>query len=297
MKIAKVISTCFKRGRIRINTQLTGDPLGFFSHSQNFSTVTDTINLINYQLQMEEKYPPGIERDIIIVNNDVGSIEGNEFINEINNKQITGGKIFSITRNNIGLAFGAYNSAFEKFKDRYDFFFFIEDDQITASKDYLKIGIDKWNETSNCGFIAYIGVSKVFKGWWKMSELNEKNAFVGYGGCGLTSTKVLNEIVDKYGCIPHNKKDIDQTNAIAFGEIAFSKSFIDLGYKLIEFNEKILVVPAYDLMRGIRYRKYPNFFEKIIWFSKVKIYNLFSKSSFFLKIYLILLQKIKKFYK
>ena len=49
MKIAKVISTCFKRGRIRINTQLTGDPLGFFSHSQNFSTVTDTINLINYQ--------------------------------------------------------------------------------------------------------------------------------------------------------------------------------------------------------------------------------------------------------
>mgnify|MGYP006079413403 CR=1 FL=1 len=297
MKIAKVISTCFKRGRIRINTQLTGSPLGFFSHSQNFSTVSDTINLINYQLEMEQKYPPGIKRDIIIVNNDVGSIEGNKFIEKLNDKEIEGGKVFSITRNNVGLAFGAYNFAFEKFKDKYDFFFFIEDDQITAKKNYLKTGIEKWYSTPNCGFIAYIGVSKVLKSWWKLSGLDENNAFVSYGGCGLTSTKILNEIVEKYGCIPHNQKDIDQTNSIAFGEIAFSKSFIDMGYKLKEFNKEILVIPAYDLMRDIKYRKYPNLSEKMIWLCKVKIYNLISRSSFFLNLYLILLKKIKKFFK
>ena len=27
MKVAKIISTCFKRGRVRLETQLTGDPL------------------------------------------------------------------------------------------------------------------------------------------------------------------------------------------------------------------------------------------------------------------------------
>jgi hypothetical protein len=246
---------------------------------------------------METKYSPGIKRDIIIVNNDVGSIEGNKFIEKLNNKEIEGGKVISITRKNIGLAFGAYNFAFEKFKNMYDFFFFIEDDQITSKKDYLKIGIEKWNETPDCGFIAYIGISKIFKGWWKIAELNEKNAFAGYGGCGLTSTKVLTEIVEKYGYIPHNQKDIDQTRAIAFGEIAFSKSFIELGYKLIEFKNDICVIPAYDLMRGIKYRKYPNLFEKIIWLLKVKLYNVISKYPFFLNKYLFLLKKLKGFFK
>jgi len=299
MKIAKVISTCFKRGRIRLNTQLTGDPVGFFSHSQNFTTVSDTISLINYQLKMETKYPPGIKRDIIIVNNDVGSIEGNKFIEEINNKEIAGGKVFSITRDNVGLAFGAYNFAFEKFRNMYDFFLFIEDDQITAKKDYLKIGINKWNETPNCGFVAYIGINRVFKGWSEISELelNKKNAFAAYGGCGLTSTKILNEIVKKYGRIPHNNKDIDHIKSIAFGEIAFSKVFIDLGYKLTKLKKEILVIPAYDLMRGIKYRKYPTLSEIIIWFIKLKVYSLISKSPFLLNKYLIIVKEIKKFFK
>ena len=48
MKFAKVLSTCFKRGRVRENTELLGDPPGYFCHSQNFTTLDDTINLINY---------------------------------------------------------------------------------------------------------------------------------------------------------------------------------------------------------------------------------------------------------
>ena len=134
MKTAKVVSTCFKRGRVRLNTQLTGNPLGFFSHSQNFTTVSDTINLINYQLEMEDKYPPGINRDIIIVNSDVGSIEGNLFIESLNQRKINDGEIKSFTRKNIGLSYGGFSDAFLKFKEAYDYFVFIEDDLITAKK-------------------------------------------------------------------------------------------------------------------------------------------------------------------
>ena len=47
MKVAKIISTCFKRGRVRLESQLTGDPVGYFSHSQNFTTTKDTIDLLN----------------------------------------------------------------------------------------------------------------------------------------------------------------------------------------------------------------------------------------------------------
>ena len=163
MRVAKVVSTCFKRGRVREKTLLIGEPIGFFSHSQNFTTVKDTIDLLNFQISMEEKYPPGINRDLIIVNSDVGSEEGNSYIKKLNNKKIINGKIITFTRENFGLSYGAYNDAFVKFRDSYDYFLFVEDDLITAKKNYLKIGLEKFKENTGTGFLAYYGVSKMQK--------------------------------------------------------------------------------------------------------------------------------------
>ncbi len=297
MKIAKIISTCFKRGRIREKTQLVGDPLGYFSHSQNFTTVKDTIKLLNYQLEMENKFPPGIQRDIIIVNSDVGSLEGNSYINQLNGKEINDGKIITFSRNNIGLSFGCFSDAFLKFRNDYDFFFFMEDDQITAKKDYLKIGLNKWKKTDKCGFVAFIGLTKIPKWWWKKAGLNKNNSINAYGGCGLSSTQVLNKIVKKFGFLPHHREGINHEDSIAFGEIALSKTIIDLGYKLTEIKDEILIIPAYDLMRNLKYRKYPNLLEKLIWKIKSKIFSLLSKFPTILNFYLVLLKKIKKIFK
>jgi hypothetical protein len=296
-RIAKVITTCFKRGRVRENTELLGNPPGYFSHSQNFTTVTDTINLLNFQIDMEEKYTPGIKRDLIIVNSDVGSKEGNIFIEKLNDKKISNGKIISFTRKNVGLSYGAYSDAFLKFRDGYDFFLFIEDDLITAKKDYLKLGYEKWKQTANCGFIAYFGLSKINKSWWKRAGLNKSNAISAYGGCGLSSTIVLNKVVGRIGYLPHNTKNVDHEDSIILGEIGLSKSIIDLGYRLTEFKNEILVVPAYDLIRGIIYKKYPNIYQKYLWIFKSNIYYLISKSPVLEKYYLFFLRSIKNLIK
>jgi len=295
MKIAKILSTCFKRGRVRENTELLGDPPGYFSHSQNFTTTKDTIDLLNFQIKMEEKYPPGLERDLIVVNSDVGSKDGNDFINNLNGRKINSGKLISFTRKNVGLSYGAYSDAFLKFKNDYDFFLFIEDDLITAKKDYLKIGLDKFKKTTNCGFVAFFGLSKVKKEWWRKANLNKTNAISAYGGCGLSSKTVLNKIIDQIGHLPHNTKNIDHEESIVKGELGLSKSIINLGYNLTELKNDILVVPAYDLTRGINYVKYPNIFTKYWWYFKSGIYNLVSKSQILLKFYLLLLKQIKNF--
>ena len=60
-------------------------------------------------------------------------------------------------------------------------------------------------------------------------------------------------------------------------------------------RNEILIIPAYDLMRNIQYKKYPNFFEKSIWTLKLNIYKFFSKSPKLLEKYLNLLKKIKNF--
>jgi hypothetical protein len=268
MKIAKILSTCFKRGRVRENTELLGDPPGYFSHSQNFTTTKDTIDLLNFQIDMEEKYPPGIDRDLIVVNSDVGDEDGNKFIHNLNERKINSGKLLSLTRKNVGLSYGAYSDAFLKYRNDYDFFLFIEDDLITAKINYLKIGMEKWQQTKNCGFVAYYGLTKVNKGWWQKAGLNKINSVSAYSGCGLSSSSVLNKIVNKTGCLPHNSKNINHEDSIALGELGLSKSIIDLGYTLTELKNDILVVPAYDLMRGIDYVKYPNIFVKYWWYFK-----------------------------
>ncbi len=38
MKNVKVIATCFQRPRIVEKTSLVGNPLGYFHHSQNFTS-------------------------------------------------------------------------------------------------------------------------------------------------------------------------------------------------------------------------------------------------------------------
>ncbi len=294
IKIAKVISTCFKRGRVREDTEILGDPPGYFSHSQNFTTTEDTINLLNLQIEIEKKYPPGIKRDLIIVNSNVGSKEGNKFIKKLNNRKINQGKIISYTRKNIGMSYGAYSDAFLKFRNKYDFFLFIEDDIITVKKNYLKISYQKFLKTKNCGFVAFIGLSRVKKDWWEKAGLNNLNAISAYGGCGLSSKFVLNKIVDKIGYLPHNKKNINQKESIIYGELGLSKVIIDLGFNLTELRNEVLTMPAYDYMRGIDYKKYPSFYNKYLWIIKSIIYNQISRSKLFLKYYLFLLKILKK---
>jgi hypothetical protein len=294
MKVAKVIATCFTEKKNIEKTYLVGDPVGYFGHSQNCNTASDVIDLIKFNIKQEINCKPGIDRDLIIVNNNVGYDLGNKFIDEISGTKIPGGKIKCITRKNIGRSFGSYNQAFSKFRDEYDFFLFTEDDIIITKDNYFKIGIEILNKNPNNGFIAYIGITKVGSWHWKALGLNRETAFSCHGASGLTSTKILNKVFKKYGCLPYNKGS-DRETDITYGEVAFPNSILQLGYELVDLPKNtILAVPAYDLMRGIEYKKWPTTLEKVFFLFKSNVYWLFSKSKFTLRLYLKLIKILKK---
>jgi hypothetical protein len=224
-------------------------------------------------------------------------MEGNNFINEISGTKIPGGQIICLTRENIGRSFGSFSDAFAKYKDNYDFFLFTEDDIIIAKDNYLKIGLDLWHANEKCGFIAYISTTKIGKWHWEPLNLDSKTAYSCHGATGLSSSKVLKEVFKKHGCLPHYK-GAEYYSDITYGEVAFPNSILQLGYKLIDLPKNaILSIPAYDLMRNIQYRKYPNFFEKINFITKSNLYKLAFQTKFTLKIYIYIINFIKKFYK
>lgn len=294
MKAAKVIATCFKPKEIIEKTRLSGNPLGYFYHSQRFTNDDEIINLLNLIIKLENKYDPGCDRDLIFVNANVNSSRGNSFISEINNQKVNRGKIIAYTRDNFGLSFGSYNDAFQKYKENYDYFLFTEDDWLIYKDNYLKIGIDLFQNNPKTGMIAYVGLTKIDKSRWKELKLDKNTAYGCHGGIGLSSTKILKKIENKYGHLPHYNKD-NYEESITYGELRFPNSFIQVGYNLINLpTNLILGMPAYDYQRGINYKKFPNFFDllKDYYFQTFKrkvgktIWNFVSNNDFLKNIYL-----------
>ena len=81
MKVAKIIATSFAKRNFRTKTYLLGSPLGFFGHSQTFGSPQDILNLIKFNISIEKKIDPGVDkRDLIIINNDIGYKKGNTFL-------------------------------------------------------------------------------------------------------------------------------------------------------------------------------------------------------------------------
>lgn len=274
LKFAKIIATSFHYRTVRLDTVLCGYPPVYTLHSQNFTNNEDIKKLLLFNIQKENECKPGIPVDLIIVNNDVGNKEGNKFIDELANLRLSNGKIFVIQNNNVGWSYGAYNKAFQVFRNKYDYFLFTEDDMIISKDDYAIIGIKHFERTHKCGFVSYLGITKGHE------ELSLEDSIHAHGASGLSSNEILNKVVEKYGSLPHSKfSDKNKYEDIIIeGEIKFTNCIHKLGYQLIEIDKQKLFEPAFDLMRNIYKPWKPNLFIKFLWLFKKKfrklIYNL-----------------------
>lgn len=277
MKVAKIIANCFNpKKNVNMKTKLNGDPLGYYFHSQNFISTQDYIDLIKLHIQLDISTNPGNDLDLIIVNSDIGNLEGNNFINQLEGKKINRGKIRILNRKNQGLSFGAYSDAFAKFRDQYDYFIFTEDDVLIYRDNYSKKGIDFLNSDKKNGFIAYVGLTKLSKDQIKILNLSKSEGYSCHGGIGLSSTKILNKIFNKNNKLAHYS-GTDYQKGILYGETLFTADIAKEGYRLVDLPEKIILsIPAYDYMRNIDYKKKPNLIEKFFYYLKRFIYLIFS---------------------
>ena len=281
MKIAKIIATSFFPRVVREETILTGDPPVYTLHSQNFRTVDDIKKLILFNIEQEKNCDPGLPVDIVFVNNDTGSEEGNNFIKKLNGQNLKNGKIITIQNTNKGWSYGAFSRGFKELNEIYDYFIFTEDDVIISRKNYAKISLDIFNRDTNCGFVSYWGLTNHLD-----KSTGNQNLIHAHGASGFSSSKVLKKIYKKYGKLPHSelsdKKYYDKI--ISEGEIQFTNVILKMGYTLKESPLK-LFDPAYDLMRGIDKPWKPKKFESLIWSIIKKLRKINYELLIFFKLY------------
>ena len=209
-------------------------PFYFGARRMTFNNPQDVLPLAKYVYENEKNVHPGenLEVDTIFVNNSPNCEVANNFFDKINGAPTKTGKIIVISGDNVGISFGAYNKAFEKFKDQYAYWAFTEDDIVVNKNGYFRSAIDQLEQNKKIGFAAFIGVSK-------------GQPFHAHGGCGITTNKVLSQVCEKYGCLPHAKTYGSGTEygnwdkQIVGGELPFTNSIVKLGYKIkkIKTNE------------------------------------------------------------
>lgn len=139
-----------------------------------------------------EHIDAGLDYDTVIICNrqsDNGFNEAEKLLQSYNDKKTKNGKFIIEFRQNRGISFGAYNHAYTKYKNDYDYFFFTEDDIIFCEKNWYKNLYYRWKELEldvpNLGFLCAKGIgNKVYTG------------IHCHGGIGLTSKEILELMIN-----------------------------------------------------------------------------------------------------
>lgn len=190
----------------------------YFGERRNFhNTPSNIIDFIKINIENEINIDNGINTDVILVNNNIGNIEANEFLNSYDGVKTKNGKLIVETRENFGGSFGSYYYSFLKYKDEYDYWFFCEDDVLVYKNGYIKDFIEFLDSDDNLGFISLAPIS---------SSPHPKHSG---GGCGLTSTNKFlrsRSIADIEHFLKTTSKLNETYQTLETYEIMFTNNFI-----------------------------------------------------------------------
>ena len=210
-------------------------PFYFGKRRISFNSAPHDLPLAQFVCENQRKIDPGegLTVDTVLVNNSPECELANKFFDKIDGKKTKSGKFIVINGDNVGISFGAYNKAFELFRNDYQYWAFTEDDIIVNNDGYFRKCIDQMANNQDLGFVALIGVS---------GSGATRHA---HGGIGISSTAILERVYQKNGNLPYAKLIGDGSNRenwgrqIHEGEVSFTGAISALGYKIEKISSKI----------------------------------------------------------
>jgi len=246
-----------KKWNIKKNNMKVAKVLAFYFGDRRYypKTKEGTIDLFKKQIENHRIIDPGVYQDLIIVNHDKGEEDIKTFLNEYDGQDVFNGKIKIIHRPLISpdLSFGSYKYAFYLLQDKYDYWFFSEDDIMVLNNNITKKMIYYFNREPNLnlGFIAALNYNgKLGHRAYPLEDgyISKADGYAhAHGGMGLTSTKIMKkvaELVPEYLQTPNiqqiNHPQIQIPENLYKGEhgyeIGFTNDFVKAGFNLKPFE-------------------------------------------------------------
>lgn len=142
-----------------------------------------------------------------------------------------------IERPNVGMSYGAWSDVFSKHQSSFDYYIFNEDDYFINENDFDTYLVNKFNSYDNIGYLAAI----------VMNPAPDANYPTHAGNSfGISSYKVLNELYQKFGCLPYDTSIVDDIevrygNTNRNGQISQTHEIFKLGYNIFDIREDYAV--------------------------------------------------------
>lgn len=130
-------------------------------------------------------------------------------------------------RENYGMSYGAFSDIFGRYMDKYDYYIFNEDDYVIIQDNFDEYLVNKFESLPNCGYLC---------GLVREIAHYEKNRHAGMSS-GISSYKILKEVQDKYGELPHSKGK-DYLSNEKQGQTIQTAAIIGLGYNIYDIREE-----------------------------------------------------------
>lgn len=211
----------------------------------------EALSMLEYLVQQERTVDPGCPTETILVYNrfepeedDEWVVRCEELMNDIDGEATRRGRFRLVTRENQGLSFGAYNHAFAHFAAEFDYWLFTEDDQVMIRDGYFGTAIEQMQTDPTIGFVALVGVSP-----------NRAHPPHAHGGVGVSSRRILRDVKVANPCHRHPEGHLPYhigtgyENQESLGEIRFTNSIHQLGYRLVDVSLNDVCVSWGDTKR------------------------------------------------
>ena len=200
------------------------------------TTSASMLELFKQSIEFERTVDAGVPMDTIIVNNEAGFEEGDEYLQSLRGSDTKNGRFLVYNRFNVGGGFGAFSDVFHQHKADYDYWLFCEDDILIFRDGYYADAIAQMTANPKAGFIAF-------------SPISHTAPFHCGGGFGISSREALEKVAaHNNGFLPvaahNNYGSFEQT------EIRFTSIFAEIGYDLMPFEKYSPLAQNYQAHAG-----------------------------------------------
>jgi hypothetical protein len=146
---------------------------------------------------------------------------------KITPKTIQNAEVEISFRKNYGMSYGAWSDAFDRNEDKYDYFIFNEDDYAFVENDWDSYLVNKFNSYEDCGYLCMV-----------IREPHHWNDYKKHAGhsTGISSNKVLKDVKNKHGYLPHSKEG-DYSSNEQFGQVMQTFVMLELGYNIYDVRD------------------------------------------------------------
>ena len=192
---------------------------------QNF--YDDRLFFLKKQIETLYQYSQSLSKIIFTFNFREEDYKYVSEIFKITPKYIQGTEVEIHFRENFGMSYAAWSDAFDRNEDKYRYFIFNEDDYFFVENNWDSYLVDKFNSFGDCGYLCMV-----------LREPHHWNGYKKHAGhaSGISSNEVLKKVKNKFGFLPHSKKDDYKSNEID-GQIGQTFSMLELGYNIYDVRD------------------------------------------------------------